>query len=74
MTVIPGHPVYPATFPRIEGSSEGTDGSVAMVNVVLNMYAPAVVRTVDEHSYPRASRFAGSQISNKSCVVPIRVR
>ncbi|KYN01178.1 hypothetical protein ALC62_08020, partial [Cyphomyrmex costatus] len=27
MTVIPGHPVYPATLPRIEESSEGTDGS-----------------------------------------------
>lgn len=40
----------------------------AVVNVVLNMYVPAVVRTVDEHSYPRASRFAGSQISNRGAL------
>jgi len=31
MTVIPGHPVYPATLPRIEKSLKGTnaDGSTA---------------------------------------------
>ncbi|EZA48111.1 hypothetical protein X777_14220, partial [Ooceraea biroi] len=41
MTVVPGHPVYPFAFPRVDLPSEGTDGS-AMVNVVLNMYAPVV--------------------------------
>lgn len=41
MTVVAEHPVYLFAFPRVDLPSEGTDGS-ATVDVVLNMYAPAV--------------------------------
>jgi hypothetical protein len=66
-----GHPVYPSAFPRVDLPSEGTDGSDGDGERGFEYVCTGSrVRTVDEHSYPRASRFAparGSRTRDALC-------